>query len=194
MAAEKDGARMLIITTPLSKQLRAGDSVAVNGVCLTVLGASSQQWRARLMAETLAKTNLGDLAVNETVNLEPPLKAGQALDGHLVQGHVDGVCEITDIEKVGDDCIFTFQPPPALLPQLITKGSVSLDGVSLTVVHVSNQDFTVSMMPYTLQMTTFGKRSIHDRVNIEVDMIGRYVQAAVSALAGRTVAAAAIGK
>jgi riboflavin synthase len=167
--------KTLTVSTPVSQNLDQADSIAVNGVCLTVLTATDDSWQARLMAETIKKTNLGGLQPNSIVNLEQPLTLNQPLDGHFVQGHVDGTCTIEHIKAVGDDRIFTFRPPPKLMPYLIPKGSVALDGVSLTVVVVDQAAFSVSMMPYTLKMTTFGQRIVGDRVNIEVDMIGRYV-------------------
>ena len=173
---EADGAVTLTIETSLSPSVHEGDSVAVNGVCLTVLKNDEKTWTARLMQETLKKTNLGDLEVGNTVNLERPLSIGDVLDGHFVQGHVDGMAEVTNIEYVGDDTIFTFKVSPDLIRYFIPKGSVAIDGVSLTVIDVLEDSFTVSIMPYTREMTTFGKRAQGEHVNIEVDMIGKYVQ------------------
>lgn len=178
-AAKRDGAVVFDIETPLSAEVAVGDSVAVNGACLTVLQTTKTTWQARLMSETLTKTNLGDLLPGGAVNLERPPSMNQGLDGHFVQGHVDGVCTVERIETIGDDSIFTFKAPAALLPYLIPKGSVALDGVSLTVVDVHNDTFTVSIMPYTMQETTFGSRSTGDRINMEADMIGKYVQSFV---------------
>ena len=167
---------LLTITSPLSSQLHEGDSVAVNGVCLTVLSFNDTSWQARLMAETLSRTNLGALTPGSTVNLEQPLQLTQLLDGHLVQGHVDGVGDVLAITAVGDDRVFTIKPPENLLPYFIPKGSVALDGVSLTIVDVMTDTFTVSMMPYTLANTHLGKTSVGYKTNIEVDMIGKYVK------------------
>ncbi len=125
IADTADSAKVLTIATPLSKELHDGDSVAVNGACLTVLSASDNTWDLRLMHETLAKTNLGALQVGSQVNLERPISLNTPLDGHFVQGHVDGVCEIVDVTSAGDDRIFTFRPPTTLLPNLIPKGSVA---------------------------------------------------------------------
>lgn len=173
---EKDGAVILIIETSLAASLHKGDSVAVNGVCLTVLEHSKNSWTARLMQETLKRTNLGDVIVGGHVNLERPLAIGDVLDGHFVQGHVDGMATVSNIEHVGDDTIYAFTPPSILMPYFIPKGSVAIDGVSLTVVDVTDTEFTVSIMPYTRKKTTFGTRRVGDQVNIEVDMIGKYVQ------------------
>jgi riboflavin synthase alpha subunit len=164
-----DGSVGLEIVAPFSRTLHEGDSVAVNGVCLTALFTNDTTWTCRLMAETLKKTTLGFLKTGATLNLELPAKAGDSLDGHIVQGHVEGVCEITDISAVGDDRVFTFRPPQSLVPHIIPKGSIALDGVSLTIVDVHEDTFTVSIMPYTLEHTTFGTRTVGDRINIETD-------------------------
>ena len=114
------------------------------------------------------------MVVGDHVNLEPALSLGATLDGHIVQGHVDGVCTISDITHVGDDRIFTLSTPPALIEYLIPKGSVALNGVSLTVVDVLDDSFTVSIMPYTLEHTTFGESKVGDRVTMEADPMGKY--------------------
>ncbi len=167
---------VLTISRPASfKDLREGDSVAVNGVCLTVLTTTAATWQVRLMHETIAKTNLGELSKGSVVNLERPVAAGERFDGHFVQGHVDGVTEVVEITAVGDDRVMRFAPPAPLLPYFIPKGSVALDGVSLTIVDVLPDSFTVSFMPYTLEKTTFGATKMKDRVNVEVDMIAKHI-------------------
>lgn len=166
---EADGSIILEITAPFSQELTEGDSVAVNGVCLTVLSHTDTTWTCRLMAETIKKTTLGLLPIHSQVNLELPAKVGDTLDGHIVQGHVDAMCSITDIAVHGDDRIFTLQPPQEFLSRITPKGSIALDGVSLTVVDVADDTFTVSMMPYTLKHTTFGAKKIGDTVNMETD-------------------------
>ena len=127
------------------------------------------------MPETLRKTNLGALRVGSVVNLERPLQLTDRIDGHFVQGHVDDVATITQRVLEGDDVLFTFQVPASLRQYLIPKGSVTLDGVSLTVVDVSADTFRVSMMPYTITRTTFQSADIGYRANIETDMLGKYV-------------------
>lgn len=169
VAKEASGAVLLEIATELSASMHEGDSVAVNGVCLTVLEYTDSAWTARLMQETLNKTTLGNLRVNQKVNLELPVASGERLHGHIVQGHVDGVCEISAITLAGDDRIFTLKPPKELLKNISAKGSVALGGVSLTVVDVFPDSFTVSLMPYTLSHTTLGQHNIGDKVNIETD-------------------------
>jgi len=168
----------LVIASSLGQEVAEGDSVAVNGTCLTVLSHSKDTLTFRLMAETLKRTNLGNLKLHMAVNLERPLRPDQPLDGHFVQGHVDGLATVTNIESIGGDKIFTFKVSADLLPYLIPKGSVALDGVSLTVVDVNDatHTFTVSIMPYTLEHTVFGKVEVGYHANLEVDMIGKYVR------------------
>ncbi|MDA1169479.1 MAG: riboflavin synthase [bacterium] len=168
-ASQKDGSIILEIHAPFSSELSEGDSVAVGGACLTALSHTDATWTCRLMAETIMKTYLGNLVPGDLVNLEQPAKAGDFLHGHIVQGHVDGVCTITNILKQGDDSLITFQPPQELLAHIISKGSVTLDGVSLTIVDVFPESFTVSFMPYTLNHTTFGNKKVGDSAHIETD-------------------------
>lgn len=164
-----DGSIVLEITAPFSQGLHEGDSVAVNGVCLTVLSHTDTMWACRLMAETIQKTTLGSIPIQSKLNLELPAKAGDRLDGHIVQGHVDTVCTITDITPRGDDRIFTLAPPKEFLSRITQKGSIALDGVSLTIVDVTDTTFTVSLMPYTLEHTTLGTKQIGASVNMELD-------------------------
>lgn len=170
-----DGATQFEIVSELASEISEGDSVAVNGACLTAIEIQDDRWVIRLMQETLEKTSLGDVREGGSVNLERSLAVGEHLDGHFVMGHVDGVVEIVKIDEAGGDRVFTFSLPSPLAPYLIPKGSVCLNGVSLTVVDVFDDSFTVSMMPYTLEHTTFGSLSSGAAVNIEVDMLGKYV-------------------
>ncbi|HSX25049.1 MAG TPA: riboflavin synthase [Candidatus Andersenbacteria bacterium] len=169
ISAESSGAVLLEIASDLSPSLHEGDSVAVNGVCLTVLNHTDTTWTARLMQETLNKTTLKDCKENDIVNLELPVASGERMHGHIVQGHVDGVCTLSKITAIGDDRIFTLMPPQELLKHITQKGSIALDGISLTVVDVGDDFFTVSLMPYTLSHTTLGIRNIGDELNIETD-------------------------
>lgn len=175
--SDTDGSVLLDIEMPNTAELREGDSVAVNGVCLTVLDATKETWKARLMHETLQKTNLGKLQKGQSINIEQSLKASDSLDGHFVQGHVDGTVSIIAITPKGDDKIFTFSLPKSLQKLIVPKGSVSLNGVSLTIVDVLSDSFTVSMMPYTVEHTTFGQSKVDDVVNIETDMLAKHVVA-----------------
>lgn len=167
---------LLEIAPDQNFDIHEGDSIAVNGACLTALTTTTAGWTVRLMKETIAKTNLGSLEEGSRVNLERPLKATQQLDGHFVLGHVDTTCTITTITDVQQDKIFSFSVTPEFSKYIIPKGSIALDGVSLTVVDIEEHTFTVSMMPYTLQHTTFGATKIDDRINVEVDVLGKYVE------------------
>ncbi len=172
----------LSISSPNKTIPTEGSSLAVNGACLTVLPSVGEAINFRLMKETLDKTNLGKLKIDDRVNLEHPLVIGDALDGHFVLGHVDGIAVTKNIEKVGGDLIFTFQPPANLMSNLIPKGSIALDGVSLTIVSVLKETFTVSVMPYTLEHTTFGSIEVGYESNIEIDMIAKHVERQIQAL------------
>ena len=157
-----------------------GDSVAINGCCLTVvsIGASTLSFEAG--AETLARTNLGDLSGGDPVNLERPLAAGGRLGGHFVQGHIDGTAEVMEVTRDGDWVTMWFQVPGSLAMGLVPKGSVAVDGVSLTVVEVVSDRFSVALIPHTLEVTTLGIRQAGSRVNIETDILAKYVQKLVA--------------
>lgn len=148
-----------------------GDSIAVNGCCLTVVAHGDDWWEADLSAETLARTALGDLGPGDPVNLERAVQASQRMGGHIVQGHVDAVGEI--MAPVPDLAV---RVPAHLGRYLVEKGSVTVDGVSLTVVAALDDSFTVAVIPHTAEVTTLGSRLPGDRVNIEVDVIAKYVE------------------
>jgi riboflavin synthase len=157
-----------------------GASIACSGVCLTVVevGPDAQR-RSRfavdVSAETLARTTLGRWQPGTLVNLERSLKIGDELGGHLVFGHTDGVAAIMHLQNKGDSVIFRFAAPPALAPLIAEKGSIALDGTSLTVNEVAGADFSVNIIPHTQAVTSFGARQVGDLVNVEVDMLARYV-------------------
>jgi riboflavin synthase len=153
-----------------------GDSVAINGCCLTVIGIEGPLWTFEAGAETLSKTNLGRLRVGDAVNLERPLPAGGRLGGHFVQGHVDGTGEVLAIERDGEWVTMWFRVPESLAAQMVPKGSVTVDGVSLTIVAVERDRFSIALIPHTLAVTTLGFRGVGDAVNIETDILGKYVQ------------------
>lgn len=155
---------------------REGDSVAVAGCCLTALAIDRTGFSADLSAETLARTSLGRLAAGDAVNLEPALAVGDRLGGHLVSGHVDGLAEVVSIRPSGDSRIFRFRVPSALSRYIAEKGSVTLDGVSLTVNAVDDCQFEVNLIPHTLAVTTLGRLCAGDRVNLEVDLLARYLE------------------
>jgi len=180
LSTREDGV-YLTIKTDLAASVAEGDSVAVNGTCLTVLTHDASSIDFRLMQETLDKTSLGQAATGSALNLERPVAAGEHFDGHFVLGHVDGVAKVTNETEVNGDMVFTLEPPRDLMRYLVPKGSVSLDGISLTVVAVTDTDFTVSMMPYTIEHTNFKSVTTGYRANIEIDMIAKHVERFVAA-------------
>lgn len=153
-----------------------GESIAVNGVCLTAKGIRGRRFYADVSPESLAKTNLGRLVVGSTVNLERALKLSDRLGGHLVSGHVDGVSQLLAKENLGSFTLFTFAVPTGQGRYIIPKGSITVDGISLTVNQVDERTFSVSIIPHTLTVTTLGLLTAGGLVNIEVDIIGKYVE------------------
>lgn len=153
-----------------------GDSIAVNGVCLTVVRFTPQQFTADVMAETLAKSNLGTLTRGNKVNLERAMQLSTRLGGHLVSGHIDSTGEIKRTYRHGIATILEIAAPKPLLSLIVPKGSVAIDGISLTVVEVNDNYFSVSLIPHTFQATTLGFKGPGDTVNLEGDIIGKYVQ------------------
>ena len=168
----------LVLEVPAEFQTGAqlGESVALNGCCLTAVEFRGSLWTFQAGSETLSKTNLGRLKVGDPVNLERALPANGRLGGHFVQGHVDGVAEVDRIHTEGEWRTFWFRLPAGLARQIIPKGSVAVDGISLTAVHVESERFSVALIPHTLAVTTLGRRGPGDVVNIETDVLGKYVQ------------------
>lgn len=156
--------------------VQIGESIAINGCCLTVVSATDDLWDFQAGSETLSRTNLEKLRVNSGVNLERSLKVGDRLGGHIVQGHIDGTAEVLRIEQEGEWTKLWFHVSRELTSQMVSKGSVAVDGVSLTLVDVTHDSFSVALIPHTLQMTTLGERQLNDVVNIETDILGKYVQ------------------
>jgi riboflavin synthase len=155
--------------------LALGDSVAVNGICLTVTDVSAAEFSVTLSPETLRVTTAGAWKQGDSVNLEPALRLGDALGGHLVSGHVDGVGQVRRITPVGESSVWEFSYPPALAPYLAPKGAITIDGVSLTVNEVAAEYFTVMIIPHTRAVTSFARLKPGDSVNLEIDMIARYL-------------------
>lgn len=162
---------------PVAEGVRIGDSVSVSGACLTVTRASGSQLCFEAVKETLEKTALGDLQVGSRVNLERALRADARLDGHIVQGHVDGVGTVVSLEQQGADVRLLVRCAPELAGLLVDKGSVTIDGVSLTVVTAREDRFDVVLIPHTLSETTLGDYESGRRVNLEADILGKYVKA-----------------
>jgi riboflavin synthase len=157
---------------------RLGESVCINGCCLTAIAfeASGDEWAFQAGSETLSKTNLGGLRVGDVVNLERAMPADGRLGGHIVQGHVDGVGQVERSDRDGEWVTMWFRGPESLIDQLVPKGSVAVDGVSLTVVNVERGRFSVALVPHTLDVTTLGVRQPGHSVNLETDILGKYVQ------------------
>jgi riboflavin synthase len=164
------------IDTPLAAELSDGDSIAVNGVCLTARGATAAGFAADVMAETLRRSSLGPLAAGDAVNLELPVAAGGRLGGHVVQGHVDGVGEVVATRDEGFARIVRVAAPEDLLRYVVEKGSIAVDGVSLTVSAVDGEALEVSLIPETLERTTLGAAEPGRAVNLEVDVLAKYVE------------------
>lgn len=176
------GVRLAVGMSPgLAARLGIGDSVAVSGVCLTVTAKGSGEVLVELSPETIARTNLGGLRGGDEVNLEPALRMGDPLGGHMVQGHVDGTAEVVGRRDLSDHRVLAFSIPPDLAPFLVEKGSVTVDGVSLTVSALRPDRFEVALIPHTLEMTTLSRRVPGDRVNLEVDVLAKYVHRMLAA-------------
>lgn len=168
--------RTFVVAATLDPVERAlGASVSVAGVCLTVTAATPHSFTVEAAFETLARTSLGALKVGSRVNLEPALRIGDALGGHLVSGHVDGLARLRSRSARGDAVLMWFDVPRELLPFLAVKGSACVDGVSLTINAVDAGGFAVGLIPHTLAVTTLGERDIGDALNLEVDLLARYV-------------------
>jgi riboflavin synthase len=165
--------------------LRVGDSVALDGCCLTAVAVEGTRLSFDAIPETLRKSTLGDRRRGDVVNVETPLRAGDALGGHLVQGHVDGAGTVSSVERRGDDVRLVVSLPEALTGATVPKGSVAVDGVSLTVGECGDGWFSVYLIPHTLAVTGLGVKRPGDRVNLEADVIGRYVEHHVRRVLGR---------
>jgi riboflavin synthase len=174
---ERAGSRLVVAADRVLQESGVGASVAVNGACLTVVEVGPGRLRFDVGPETLARTALGDLAVGDPINLERPMRLGGLVGGHLVQGHVDGVGTVAALTRQAETARLTIEwPGEALAPLLIPQGSVTVDGVSLTVARLNERDFEIMVIPHTLAATTLGSLTRGKRVNLEMDMIGKYVQ------------------
>jgi riboflavin synthase len=177
--ASRHGDRLRIRASTVLEGAALGASIAVNGCCLTVVASGPDWWEADVSGETWSRTNLGDLAPGDPVNLERPVRLVDRLGGHLVQGHVDGVGEIVD--GVPD---LRIGVPDPLLRYIVEKGSITVDGVSLTVVDPLADGFTVAVIPHTAEVTTLGHKGPGDRVNLEVDVMAKYAERLLGFLPG----------
>ena len=171
-----DGVRLTIEASHTAANAQLGDSIAVDGVCLTVVATGADTIAFDAVPETLARTSLGTLEHGSRVNLEPALRAGDALGGHYVQGHVDGVGNVRGVEAEGDGRRVWFDAPAEVLRYVVEKGSITVQGTSLTVAAVDEAGFAVALIPHTLEATTLGALEPEDRVNLEADVLAKYVE------------------
>jgi riboflavin synthase len=177
ISKSKSGAEIIIRVRlgKFSRGLKNGDSVCINGACLTVTRLSKSEAEFQIVSETIRRTNLGQTKPREMVNIERSLKVGDRLEGHFVLGHVDGTGVIEDIQRMSSETTIWMKLDKSLTKSLVRKGSIAVDGVSLTVVGVEGDRVSVSLIPHTLKVTTLGMKRRGDRVNIETDILGKYV-------------------
>lgn len=173
--SNRSAAKMKIKLDKIAKGLKVGDSVAINGVCLTAVNISKGITEFEMIGETIKKTNLESLERGDQVNIERSLKVGERLEGHFVLGHVDGVGIISKIEKQTNQVQIWVKIPKELSKHIIKKGSITVDGISLTIVDKLKDQFSVSIIPHTMQVTNLGYKKIGDKVNIETDILGKYI-------------------
>ncbi len=171
-----DGKRFTIESELVTSDLEVGDSVAVNGVCLTATALTGTEFTVETIVETLARTNLGSIEIGTGVNLERAMPATGRFDGHVVQGHVDGTGVIARIEPEGNGQRWTISAAAGLLRYVVEKGSITVNGVSLTVAGVGHDTFQIALIPHTLDVTSFGDAVVGDAVNLEVDILAKYVE------------------
>ena len=177
--AQTEGARKLTISlddTDFLADAHIGDSIAVSGVCLTATDFDAQSFAVTAVEETLRRTTLGKRQIGDRVNLERALRADARLGGHIVQGHVDGVADVVGARPEGESLWITFQPPFQLMRYIVEKGSICLDGVSLTVANVAYNKFSIALIPHSQEKTASGAWTPGNRVNVEVDIIAKYVE------------------
>ncbi|MFP4073198.1 MAG: riboflavin synthase [Actinomycetota bacterium] len=182
-AIDSDIGRRLVISSPGLDDLAVGGSISVNGVCLTAVDTDDDLVAVDVIPETLQRSNLGSLSQDSKVNLELAMPASGRFDGHIVQGHVDGVGTISGLDRNEDGgVVMTVDTPESLHRYLVEKGSVTIDGVSLTIAALTDQGFTVALIPHTLEVTTLGLRSPGEQVNLEMDVLAKYVERLVEQL------------
>ena len=167
---------MTIAAEKVMSDLKLGDSIAVNGACLTAVSLSPAEFSVDLSPETMRRTSLGDLAAGGAVNLERALSASDRMGGHIVQGHVDGTGRVTSSREDGDSLVFSVRAPKRLMPYIVEKGFIAVDGISLTVVKVGTSSFTLAVIPFTLRNTNLATVSVGARVNLEADILAKYVE------------------
>jgi len=176
IARESGGVRIEVHSDYTLENVRIGDSIAINGACLTVVDITDDAFKVDIAPETLAKSTMGEAKVGNKVNLERALRLGDRLDGHMVTGHVDGIAKVRARRSAENAVLFGFETPQELCDYIVEKGSIAVDGISLTVNACDSKGFEVSIIPHTANVTTLGAKRVGDVVNIETDMIGKYVQ------------------
>jgi riboflavin synthase len=176
VVSEPPGVRLIVREERIAAATTIGDSIALNGCCLTVVAVDGDRLSFQAGEETLSRTNLGELARGDVVNMERSLRAGDPIGGHYVTGHVDAVGTVDSRHDDRDWCTMWFRAPAPQLRQMASKGSVAVDGVSLTLVDVESKRFSVALIPHTLEVTTLGRRRVGDLVNVETDVLSKYVQ------------------
>ena len=174
--AEVSPGHLTVGAATVLDDLKIGDSICVNGVCLTVTDIVAKTFSVDVVPETLRRTNLGQLSSRDPVNLERSMRADGRFGGHIVQGHVDGTGTVDDIAPDGDASLVRFTAPPAIMRYVVEKGFIAVDGTSLTVVNCDDRTFTVTVIPFTRENTVFGAREVGDVVNLEADIMAKYVE------------------
>lgn len=174
---KKQGKRIVftVETTAWEKPLKRGESISVNGVCLTVVSSEKNQFTVQAVPETLAQTTLAQIGLNETLNLERSLSWGDRIGGHFVLGHVDGIGRVVRKKSSGKSFSLEIEMPPSVLAFLVPKGSIAVDGISFTVQEIGKQTIQIAVIPHTAKTTTLGKRNVGDRVNIEADVLSKHL-------------------
>lgn len=170
-----DGGKEIVIKSDISGEVSVDQSISINGVCHTAMARSEETFTVQSVEETLRKTNIGDLREGEAVNLERSLRPDQLLDGHIVQGHVDATGTVKKIEQEGTDWLFTIEYPQKYNDLIVGRGSIAIDGISLTVANEEDNRFQVAIIPYTYEHTNLHEKEAGDTVNLEFDVLGKYV-------------------
>jgi riboflavin synthase len=170
------GTRITILASAVMGDLKIGDSISVNGTCLTVVAKSERDFAVEISPETLSVTTLSQLAAGAPVNLERAMKLNERIGGHLVAGHVDGVGTVRSRHQEGNAIFFTIEAPSEILRYCVAKGSITVDGISLTINEIGDHSFSVAVIPHTAKVTTLGLKQVNETVNLESDLIGKYVE------------------